>query len=319
MLVDDASGKIVLFSSVGDNPILTFSGHTDTVPSNDSWSTNPFVLEEKDEKLYGLGACDMKGGIASFLAVVSHIDYSKLKRGISLLFTFDEEINFEGISHFINQGYKPSKYVIIPEPTEMKPIIATKGCVAFKIIFKGVSSHSSCPDKGISAILMANEFINNINEYCEELKKHCDNKFDIPYATMNIGKISGGDAINKVPDKCILDFEFRTIDASQTDEITKIVYELAKNYDCEIIPQLSMDATNCNDLEFIRLLEKLSESKSVTVNYVTEASLMQKSNCNVILLGPGPMNAHITNEFVNKTDLIKLAKIFENVIEHFCY
>lgn len=76
-----------------------FLGHTDTVYGS-GWTINPFELKEVDDKLYGLGTSDMKGGIASMLAAVSKIDWKKTKYGMKLIFTYDEEIGFSGINNF---------------------------------------------------------------------------------------------------------------------------------------------------------------------------------------------------------------------------
>lgn len=201
----------------------------------------------------------------------------------------------------------------------MKPISASKGCLGFRVKFKGKSVHSSDPDKGISAILSANEFINDLNVYTKELRRELNNVFSVPYATFNIGKISGGDAINKVPDECTIEFEFRTVYKEQTKQITDKVFELTKRFDCEINVELSIDAMNCGDFEFVKVVGNYANSKAESVNYVTEASLLQNSECSVVLLGPGPMNAHVVNEFVSKGDLYRLVEIFGDIISYYCY
>ena len=96
-ITDDSTKKQCLIAQIGEEPILGFSGHLDTVNYNQGWNTNPFKLEIIDNKAYGLGACDMKSGIAAFLKACSLIDNKNLKNGIKIYFTFDEEINFDGI------------------------------------------------------------------------------------------------------------------------------------------------------------------------------------------------------------------------------
>ena len=90
-----------LIISYGKNPKIGFLGHTDTVEYIDGWDTNPFILTEKRDKLYGLGTCDMKGGIAAILDAVLEIDLNEFKNGIKLYFTYDEERNFGGIRELI--------------------------------------------------------------------------------------------------------------------------------------------------------------------------------------------------------------------------
>ena len=89
-----------LIMSIGKNHKLGFLGHTDTVEYIDGWNTNPFELTKINNKLYGLGVCDMKGGIAAMIDAISQIDFSKLKYGMKLYFTYDEEISFNRCKRF---------------------------------------------------------------------------------------------------------------------------------------------------------------------------------------------------------------------------
>jgi len=98
-----------LIMSIGENPKVGFLGHTDTVEFIEGWDTNPFELTQKGNKLYGLGVCDMKGGIAAILQAVAEIDFSKLKHGMKLYFTYDEEIGFGGIYDITKANKKFSR------------------------------------------------------------------------------------------------------------------------------------------------------------------------------------------------------------------
>lgn len=84
-----------LIMSYGKNPSVGFLGHTDTVEYIEGWKTDPFVVTAKDGKLYGLGVCDMKGGIAAILDAISKVNLKRLKNGLKLFFTFDEELALE--------------------------------------------------------------------------------------------------------------------------------------------------------------------------------------------------------------------------------
>ena len=92
-----------LIMSIGNNPKLGFLGHTDTVEYIEGWNNNPFELTENNNNLYGLGVCDMKGGIAAILDAVSLVDFNKLKYGMKLYFTYDEEIGFGGIYDIVKK------------------------------------------------------------------------------------------------------------------------------------------------------------------------------------------------------------------------
>lgn len=106
-----------LIMSIGKNYKLGFLGHTDTVEYIEGWNSNPFELTEVENKLYGLGTCDMKGGISAMLEAVSNIDFKKLKYGMKLYFTFDEEINFEGINAIVESKEVFPEFMIFGEPT----------------------------------------------------------------------------------------------------------------------------------------------------------------------------------------------------------
>jgi len=95
-----------LIMSIGDNYKIGFLGHTDTVEYIDGWNTNPFEVTKIENKLYGLGTCDMKGGIAAILDAVSKVEFTKLKYGMKLYFTYDEEIGFGGIYDILKKDEK---------------------------------------------------------------------------------------------------------------------------------------------------------------------------------------------------------------------
>lgn len=289
------------------NPNIGFVGHTDTV-DYENWNGSPFKMQEQDDKLIGLGACDMKGGIASLLGAISKLDLNRNKLAIYL--TNDEEINFEGIKTI--KDYIVPKNIIVGEPTNNIPVYGTKGILELKITFYGVKCHSSTPEKGRNAIYDCIDFINRLKAYYENsLKKELSKDFSIPYTTMNIGTIKGGESLNSVPGKCNITIDFRTIDKKQTKNILeKIKCLLEKNNSTiEIINQVD-PKINLNDITF---LEELS-SKKETKCYITEGSFIDK---NFIILGPGPDTSHQKNEFILNSSLEKTKELYINIIEYY--
>ena len=166
-------------------PNLTFTGHTDTVYKSDKWITDPFKLTEKDGKYYGLGVCDMKGGIGAFISAILEYDLNSLSKGLSVLLTYDEEINFSGAK--IVDPALLSNNIVIAEPTNNIPVIGEKGAVDIRIKFSGKSVHSSLAPYGDNAIMKATSFISKIEELKDELKKEKNSLYEIPYCTINIG------------------------------------------------------------------------------------------------------------------------------------
>lgn len=284
---------------------LGFLGHTDTVEYTDGWSYDKFALTKNETFLYGLGVCDMKSGIAAIISALSQINFQNLNKGIKLYFTYDEEIGFSGIKNVVKYEKNFPPKILIGEPTDNEIIVGSKGLMEYKISFKGKRTHSSTPDKGKNAILIAVSFINELNNFYEvEIKKYQNKVFDIPYTTMNIGIINGGSAINSVPDSCEFFVDFRTTDKKIEEKIINTLKILKEKY-------------NANIQEINRLsafFEELNGS-SKTCNFITEASFL---NNNRIILGVGPVTAHEVNEHISIDSLYKLVEQYKKIIEESC-
>ena len=126
---------------IGKNAKIGFLGHTDTVEYIGGWNTNPFELTQIEDKLYGLGTCDMKGGIAAVLEAVSQIDFSELSYGMKLYVTYDEEIGFGGIYDITNSNEVFPEIMIFGEPTNNEMLVGSKGLLELHIGFKGTWSN----------------------------------------------------------------------------------------------------------------------------------------------------------------------------------
>ncbi len=282
---------------------LGFLGHTDTVVAGEAWTTYPFQLVKENEKLIGLGTCDMKGGIAAILQAILETDWDRLKYGIKVYFTYDEEINFSGIKELI-QFEKFPDYMMIGEPTNNVVMNSSKGLLEIKLTFEGISAHSSLLNQGENAIEKCFGFLNEFKIYYHKLRNEKNYNFEIPYTTMNIGKINGGNSINIVPDKCELWIDFRIINNSHTMVILSKIDELIKKYDgtYKILNKIDSFVTK--------------DKKIVSTNYITEASFI-KSKYKYIL-GAGPINPHKANEYITKTSLEMLVEQYKEKIQKIC-
>jgi len=308
--------KLCLIAKSHKECNLCFLGHSDTVNISDSWSIDPLKLKIENKYLYGLGVCDMKGGIACFLESLKRIDLKSLKKGIMIIITYDEEIGFEGIKTIEKFKSDIPENVIIGEPTDLEPVTSCKGCMEFKIKIKGKAAHSSYLTKGINSIEIANSFINDLLKYSKEIKKEKNNNFDIPYTTMNIAKINAGCAINVVPSICCLEFDFRTIESSQHERILNEIDRLSKKYNCfyecytNVLPSIN------KSIEDIDFYKKITSKESKSCNFVTEGNFLEKKN--LIILGPGPVTAHESNEHISIDSYKKTAKIYIDIINKYC-
>lgn len=297
-----------LIMTIGENSKLGFLGHTDTVEYIDGWNTNPFELTNIDGKLYGLGACDMKGGVAAMLQAVAEVDFTKLKNGIKLYFTYDEEIGFAGIYDIVNSKEKFPKVMIFGEPTNNEMLVGSKGLLEYELKFKGIKAHSSNPAKGKSANMNAVKFLSELDKFYEEkIKTFKEESYEVPYTTMNVGLMNGGSAKNSVPANCEVSIDFRIANKSHISIIKEEIEELAKKYDCEI------DIIECIE-PFIDKSELVTETK--TANFITEASFIKGSNR--IILGTGPVTAHEVNEYITEESYNKLVQQYKELIMRVC-
>lgn len=297
-----------LVMEFGENPVLGFLGHSDTVEYIDGWNSDPFTLTKCDGNLYGLGSCDMKGGIAAFLTALSKIDLFKLKRGIRVYITYDEEIGFSGIKELVTNNEKFPEYMLFGEPTDNIIDTSCKGLFAVKLFTKGIKVHSSTPGKGRSANSLMIKMLLELEKYYEEnIKGDINNIFEVPYTTMNIGLINGGSAINSVASDCSSYIDFRVINKEHINLIENKIKELCDKYygsfevDIKIFP---FD----NDIDFI--------DEKNSAGFMTEASFIDNSK--KIILGVGPVTAHEVDEHVSIESLSNCVEQYVEIINKVC-
>ena len=319
---DKISGKVNLLAKYNKDKktVLTFSGHTDTVPAGQGWKTNPWQLRQKGDRFYGLGSGDMKGPIASILAAVQNCNLPKLRKGINLVFTFGEEVDLKGVQEFLKRVELKTKVIIVAEDTDLKPIVASKGAYAIKIEFFGKAAHGAEAELGLNAICLAQDFIARLRKYFEKIKKERDELFTIPYATLNVAKICGGDLINRVPAYCCLEFEYRTINKKQGIKIYQNVLRIlrATKVKFKINLNLQIQPMIVKNKKFIKDMEKITLQKVGGGNGTTEGSFYSKYGYDCIILGPGNNLAHQPNEYITKEQLEKAEQIYEKIIKKYC-
>ena len=335
---DEDKKRVNLFATLktkktnGKTPII-LSGHTDVVPVSKSWSTDPFKATVKDDKLYGRGACDMKGFIACSLAYAPIYSKSDLDRDIHFSFTFDEETACQGapilIEELKKKGIK-NGICIVGEPTNMKIIDAHKGCYEYTTHFEGLAGHGSAPDKGVSAVEYAVKFVNKLLELREILKKRAPKKstFDPPYTTLQIGGISGGIARNVIADRCRVDWELRPVVKEDgvfiNSEIDKFVNEKLLPDMKKIYPKSSIKKEVIGEIigferdeksEACNLISSITGDNSrEAVSFGTEAGLFQEIGISTVVCGPGSIEqAHKVDEFIKLNELKKCLKLLDGI------
>lgn len=296
-----------LIMSIGKNPKLGFIGHSDTVDYIEGWNADPFTLAKKDGYLYGLGICDMKSGIAAFMQALKETNLSKLKKGIKIYITYDEEIAFSGIKQITKNKTEMPEFIIVGEPTNNKAITGCKGLLAISIITKGQKVHSSRTDKGKSANLSMIKLLSELeNFYEKEIRNETNKIYEVPYTTMNIGIIKGGNSINSVSEKCESYIDFRIINKEHIQKIKKQIIEVTKKYEASFNFEIEIEPF-FNKINFIE--------QENTANFMTEASFVKGKR---IILGAGPVTAHEIDEHISISSFRKLINQYKELINTIC-
>ncbi|TWH01232.1 acetylornithine deacetylase [Mesorhizobium sp. J18] len=336
MSLDPSDSKANLFATLGgegDGGIV-LSGHSDVVPvEGQDWSSDPFVLDERDGRLYGRGTCDMKGFIACTLAMAPYFAEAKLSRPVHFAFTYDEEIGCFGaralMGEIANAGVRPS-VAIIGEPTSMRIIEAHKGCYEYTAEFRGLEGHGSVPDRGVNAVEYAVRYVSRLMALAEDLKARApaNSRFQPPWSTLQIGRIAGGVAHNVIAGQCTVDWEMRPVQASDADYVKSDIFAYVENElkpamkavhaDADIVTHVIGEVVGLEPVtesEARRIVSELTGSDDAeAVAFGTEAGLFQQAGISSVVCGPGSIDqAHKADEFVSIDQLRSCLEMLERL------
>jgi acetylornithine deacetylase len=323
----DDGEKASLFATIGPEHTggIALSGHTDVVPvDGQAWDSNPFQLREADGRLYGRGTCDMKGFLACVLASVPDFKKRALKTPIHIAFSYDEEIGCLGVRPMIAEFGKTlpkPRLVVVGEPTSMQVVDAHKGPIRWQVDVTGRAAHSSMAHIGVNAITYAMRLIAELERIEAELKITTRNeRFEPPYATLQVTRIDGGTASNIIPVSCRFGFDVRSVPGLDATAIERRLQAFAETH-ClpemrRFAPESDIIITRANSVpafavdaasEIVALTLKLAEQNSThAVSYATEAGLFQVAGSAAIVCGPGDIaQAHTANEWIASSEIDK--------------
>ena len=333
--VDYENGKTNLFATIGPDIVggIVLSGHTDVVPVNGQvWTSDPFVMDERDGLLYGRGTADMKGFIACALSLVPTFKAMNLKRPIHLALSCDEEVGCKGVrplvAHMRDHLKKP-RAVIVGEPTSMKVVNAHKSAVTFSTEVRGRAGHSSLTHQGVNAIMVAADLIGEMNRIRSDLIAEGDptGRFDPPYSTIHVGVIGGGTAKNIIPQDCSFQWETRLLPKIDPTLVPFRLEKFAKSLEPAmkmVAPESGIATTKTNEVpglapeqnsEAEHLALHAAETNSThAVSYCTEAGLFQAIGIPTVICGPGNIEqAHKPDEFVSIAQIEMCEKFILNL------
>ncbi|HVW84632.1 MAG TPA: M20/M25/M40 family metallo-hydrolase [Bryobacteraceae bacterium] len=285
MLVEP--GRSNVFACFG-NPVVTLSTHMDTVP--------PFIpSREDDEFIWGRGACDTKGIIASMLIAAERL-LEAGTRNFGLLFVVGEERNSAGAYHAAADP-RGSRYIINGEPTENQLALGSKGALRYEVVARGKMAHSAYPELGESAIeklLDALAAIRNLPLPVDDV---------LGPSTLNIGTIHGGRAPNVIPDEARAEIFIRLVGDSAS---TRAALEEAVAGKAELNFVLEIPALRLTAVEGI---------PTTVVAYTTDIPAFSGKWGQPLLMGPGTIHvAHTLDERVPKKQLLEAVEIYQKMV-----
>lgn len=308
---------------------LVLAGHADTVAADPAaWATDPLRLVETDGRLYGLGACDMKGFFVAALHAAARFDPARLRAPLHLVATADEECAMEGIRALAASGPPRARWAVVGEPTGLTPVRAHKGVLMERLVLHGREAHSSDPAAGASAIEGMVRALAALLAWRDELQAaHRDAAFAVPTPTLHPGVLRGGDRPNRVCARCELQFDLRSLPGMDPEELrveicarvaravagTGLRFELRSLY-----PGTPALATP-PDAALVRAAEEICGRPATTAAYGTEAPWFAAAGMETIVLGPGDIaRAHRPDEFVTVDELDAAADLYARLIGRAC-
>ena len=305
---------------------LIFLGHLDVVPANGDWVHEKFVPQTEGDRLYGRGACDMKGGIAAMLAAAAALAHSGagLQKGLTILLDSDEEHSNKGINRILAQGPLKAQAAIVGEPSGLGLLLGNKGYSSFYIRTKGVSCHASQPEKGENAIYKMAGAVRLLEEYAQKLAGKTN-----PYlgsASLSVGTIRGGTRVNIVPDECVCEVERRILPGETCEMVQKELEQLLKGIG-EVLPRGTFTPTSLLEEEHPFTAETARIMKNVlkkepeigVFSGGTEAAYISQYGIPTLIVGPGSLKqAHRVDEYVSITQVEQCADIYFQLMQSVC-
>ena len=314
-----------LDATVSGAPVILWDAHQDTVPI-DGMTIEPFSPIVRDGKLYGRGACDVKGGMTAMLEALEHLLSSDAPRYVTILFaaTINEEFGFSGAKALTSlwrtstSACPPKHFVgslpdaaIVAEPTNLNIVNQHKGAVRWQVHIHGTASHSSFPERGENAIYRAGHVILAVESFASEL--HARNK-DHPCGppTLSIGTVQGGIGVNLVPDLTVLEIERRVLpEESPSKARAEVIDRIRSEYDHPAVEHMApfLESSGLSHLnpDSKLIAESLTSAARLVGNspqcraarYGTNASIYASADIPSVVFGPGSIDqAHTADEWI---------------------
>ncbi|UXU76659.1 MULTISPECIES: acetylornithine deacetylase [unclassified Paracoccus (in: a-proteobacteria)] len=314
---------------------ILLSAHSDVVPvAGQDWTRPPFALTRAEGRLYGRGTTDMKGFLAAALSLAGRAGRSTPKLPLMLLISYDEEVGCTGIRDMgpgiRALGWQPD-LCIVGEPTGMAPAIGHKGKAAFTALCRSTPGHSSVAPRHVNSLHLATDLIAALRRMQDDYATgpHQDAGYDIAFSTVHVGTLSGGTALNIVPDRAQLSFEFRHLPAdAPADFLTRLQAEvqdiLDRCRDRDPAAGIELAVTNtypglqiAADHPAVAEVAGLAgNAPPIKVSYGTEAGYLSQYGFPTVVCGPGDMNGqgHKADEYLTLQQLAACDRMMDRIL-----
>lgn len=328
------SNLLASFGPENDGGIV-LSGHGDVVPvAGQDWSSDPFVLTERNGRLYARGASDMKGFIACMMTTAERAAGGALSHPLHLAISCDEEIGCVGVRPMLErlaaEGFRAFG-CIIGEPTGLAVATGHKGKIAGCIYCRGEAAHSANPTFGSNAINLAAGMVRETEALQTWLRDHGarDAAYALPYSTVHIGTIKGGTALNIVPEACDVEFEIRFLHGDSPYDLLARLAEAgnalarrevarSRNAAVEIIVRNSYPGLETpRDAPIVALARRAGGTPvGDKLSFGTEAGLFNDMlGLPAVVCGPGSIDrAHKPDEYITADELAGCDAFLDRVI-----
>jgi acetylornithine deacetylase len=310
---------VARYDSPGATRTILFEVHQDTVPV-DGMTIDPFAGEVRDGKLFGRGACDVKGGMAAMLMAFGRLVQEKPAGAANVLVacTVDEEHTFYGVQQLMKEGLR-ADLAVVAEPTKLAIVDAHKGVVRWKVRTEGRACHSSRPDQGVNAVYRMGHVLTVIEAYAAQLIQTAPHPRLGP-PTLSVGRIEGGVSVNTVPDECVIEIDRRLLpgedpQAAWGDFRDHLLARSPVPVVCDPVwmacPALGSDLAAEVRSRLGRAIDAVEGRHEVlAVPFGTDASSIAEAGIPAVVFGPGDIaQAHTKDEWVELDQIDRAAEI----------
>jgi len=320
--VDRYSYNILARTGTG-NPVLCFNAHADTVFPSGKSKPEARVLQKR---VYGLGACDNKAGLAAVITAATSFIGRKFSGTVDLLISGDEEWGARGVDSALRQGYRCSM-AVVAEPTDMGIVSAQAGLLFLELASKGLAVHGSAPELGVNAVKRMNEAVSRLEKLAGKLRPH----FLVGPASVNLGAIRAGEIEhlpNRVPDFCRAGVDLRFPPGQTSRKVLfSVVRELNRlEWSEDLTVKVTKQAealTEKKNSKLVKLLQSACKKVTGKIPKIsggrgwTEASVFGSiPSIEVAVFGPGRLTeAHSSDEYVDLAPVVKSAGIYKCLAE----